>query len=149
MERLMMRVFVPAAAALALLAFQSPLTLAQAQSAEPPVTQDSTAPAAGADQAAPMAPAPAPSAAQPAPHKAKKTAHHQTLQQRFDAANTTHDGKLTKDQAAAANWSYVTRHWSQMDKDNKGYVTVADIHSYAHAAHAAHAKKPAQPATNG
>jgi len=73
----------------------------------------------------------------------KKHAHRQTLQQRFDAANTTHDGKLTKDQAAAANWPYVVNNFDAIDKDKRGYVTTDDIRAYARARHAAkHQQKP-------
>jgi len=73
--------------------------------------------------------------------------HRQTLQQRFDAANAMHDGHLTKDQAAAANWSYVLSNFAAIDKDRKGYVTVADIHAFAHARYLArHKAAPATPA---
>ena len=126
---------IPAAAVIALFAFQ-----AQAQ------TDTQAAPAAQA----PAAAAPAQTAPATTPMKAKK--HRQTLQQRFDAANSTHDGHLTKDQAAAANWPYVTNNFATIDKDRKGYVTVQDIHAFAKARHAAaHHKatpastQPAQP----
>jgi hypothetical protein len=59
------------------------------------------------------------------------------LQERFDAANTTHDGHLTQAQADAAKWTYVSKHFSVIDKDHKGYVTVDDIKAYAHAARSA------------
>ena len=132
-----MRRFVPAAAALALVAFQ-----AQAQT-----TPDTTpAPA--------TATAPSTTTAPAAPIK-KPVSHRMTLQQRFDAANTAHDGHLTKDQATAANWSYVAGNFAAMDKDKKGFVTIADIRAYARARRAerqkatpATAPKPA-PATNG
>jgi hypothetical protein len=84
--------------------------------------------------------APATSAPATAPAQKAPSHHRMTLQQRFDAANTTHDGKLTKDQAAAANWSYVTRNFAAIDKDKKGYVTVQDIHAFAKARHIAHRK---------
>jgi hypothetical protein len=116
----MMRRLIPAAAALALFA-------ATAQAQNQPTT---TTP--GATQA--------PSATAPAK---KPAAHRMTLQQRFDAANTTHDGHLTKDQAAAANWSYVVNNFAAIDKGKKGYVTVQDIHSFARERHAARHHKPA------
>ncbi len=134
-----MRRFLPAAAALALLAFQ-----AQAQ------TTDQSAPAA---LAAP-APAPAtPPAATGTPMMQKPMAHQMShrmsLQQRFDAANTSHDGKLTKDQAAAAKWPWVDRNFDAMDKDHKGYVTVEDLHNFSHMRHAQMHATPAaaQPQT--
>jgi hypothetical protein len=118
-----MRFIVPAAVALALLSFQ-----AQAQSS-------GAAPAAGQ---APTAVAPATSAAPATPSTATaKKKHHQTLQQRFDAANAAHDGHLTKDQAAAAKWPYVVNNFVGIDKDRKGYVTVDEIRAYAHAHHKA------------
>ena len=126
-----MRFIIPAAV-LMLFAVQ-----AQAQT----TTAPATAPAA---TTAPATTAPA--ASTPAPKK-----HGQTLQQRFDAANTSHDGHLTKDQATAAKWGYVTGHFSSMDKDHKGYVTVDDIRGYAKARRAAK-KAPAAapaPASNG
>jgi hypothetical protein len=119
----MMRLALPFAAALLL--------------AMPALAQTSTTPATPA----PATAAPSTSTA-PAP-AAKKTSHRQTLQQRFDAANTTHDGKLTKDQAAAANWPYVVNNFAAIDKDKKGYVTTDDIRAYARARHAAqHQQKP-------
>jgi hypothetical protein len=126
-----MRFLIPLAA-LTLLAFQ-----AQAQTATTPAPADQ-------GTSAPAAAAPAPAA----PTVTKK-AHHQTLQQRFDAANTTHDGKLTKDQAAAANWTYIVKNFDKMDKDKKGYVTVSDIRNYAKTMHAQRHHKTAAPATNG
>jgi transposase len=128
----MMRRLIPAAAAaLLLVAWQ-----AQAQ------TQTQTAPAT-TGQPAVTAPA-APSTATPAP---KPASHHRTLQQRFDAANTTHDGHLTKDQATAANWPFVANNFAAIDKDKKGYVTVKDIRAYAKARRAAHQTQKPAPAT--
>ena len=59
-----------------------------------------------------------------------------TVEQRFEKANTTHDGKLTKAQATAAKWTSVSRNFASIDKDKKGFVTVDDIKAAA-------AKKPA------
>jgi hypothetical protein len=140
-----MRFLIPAAAVL-LFAAQ-----VQAQTTTPaaPAT-----PAPAPAMAAPAAPAPA--AAMPA--KPKKVSHKITLQQHFDAANSSKDGHLTKDQATAAKWGYVTSNYSSIDKDHKGYVTVDDIRDYAKARHAAKPKKPSTapaaapatpPATNG
>lgn len=75
-----------------------------------------------------------------------RTGHkHQTMQQRFDAANVTHDGHLTEAQATAAKWKYVDTHFAAIDKDHKGYVTVDDIHAYAHANRTARHMKPGKP----
>jgi hypothetical protein len=56
-------------------------------------------------------------------------AHRMTMHQRFEQANTTHDGHLTMDQAKLGMKS-VARHFDAIDKDHKGYVTEADIHAY-------------------
>ncbi len=134
-----MRLLIPAAAALALFAVQ-----VQAQ------TTPSTTPAPAAPAASDTT-APAPATTPATPMK-KSVSHRKTLQQRFDAANTTHDGHLTKDQATAANWPYVANNFTAIDAEKKGYVTVQDIHTFAKARRAAH-QKPAtttpKPATNG
>jgi hypothetical protein len=94
--------------------------------------------------AAPVTPAPtaaAPVIAAPKP-AAKPKAPALTTDQRFEKANTSHDGKLTKAQATTAKWTTVTRNFATIDKDKKGYVTVEEIKAAA-------AKKPApkKPAT--
>jgi hypothetical protein len=120
--------------------------------AGPALAQTTTAPAAAATSA-PTAAAAAPAAVATMPPVAAPTApkkmvgHRPTLAQHFAAANTLHDGHLTKDQATAAKWSYVTKHFDAMDADKKGFVTVDDIHAYAAAHHAVHKKMvPAAPA---
>ena len=90
-----MRIFAPLLA-FPLLAFAVPV---QAQTAAP---ADATPPAAST--AAPAQP---------------RHAARQSMQQRFDAANTSHDGKLTLDQAKAG-LPRVAPHFSAVDKDNKG-----------------------------
>lgn len=142
-----MRFAIPAAAALALFAVQ-----AQAQTTTTPAP-DATTPPAATTPAAPapstMTPAPATPASPAMPTK-KTSSHRMTLQQHFDKVNTTHDGHITKDQAVAGKWSYVSRNFDAMDKDHKGYVTMDDIHAYAKA-HRAMRKAPATtaPATSG
>ena len=129
----MRRLIPAAAAALLLVAWQ-----ARAQTDTAPATTG---------QPAVTATGP-PSTGTPAP---KPASRHRTLQQRFDAANTAHDGHLTKDQATAANWPYVTNNFAAIDKGKKGYVTAQDIHAFAKARHAAHhapapaTGQPAQP----
>jgi hypothetical protein len=116
--------------------------LAQTTAAPAP----STAPATGAPaaSAAPAVAAPA----KPAKQATATTSTRMTAQQRFDAANTTHDGHLTKDQAQAARMTSTVKNWDAIDKDKKGYVTMDDMKAYAAAQRAAHhtqtttAKKP-------
>ncbi len=50
----------------------------------------------------------------------------QKLEQRFKAANKAGDGKLTPEEAKAG-MPFVGKHFDQIDKDHKGYVTMADI----------------------
>ncbi len=131
-----MRFLIPAAATLALLAVPA---LAQTTT-----TTTTAAPAAAAPAVAAPAVAP-PATATPAAPK-KMVGHKQTLQQHFDMANSTHDGHLTKDQATAAKWSYVAKNFAAMDATKKGFVTVDDIHAYAHTHHVSHKKPAAAPA---
>lgn len=48
----------------------------------------------------------------------------------FRAANTTHDGKLTPQQAEAGNMPFVAKHFSEIDTANKGYVTLREVGAY-------------------
>ncbi len=76
-----------------------------------------------------------PAQAQTAP---PKPAHpHITLEQRFEQANTTHDGHLTQAQAKAG-YRTVARHFTAIDQDKKGYVTEDDIRAYHKARRALH-----------
>jgi hypothetical protein len=87
-----------------------------------------TPPAAAPDAPAAATPAPAaPAMSAPATHA------RTTMEKRFDAANTTHDGHLTKAQAQAAHMTTTVRHFAAIDKDHKGYVTLDDISTYAKA----------------
>ena len=58
---------------------------------------------------------------------------HRSWREKFDAANTTHDGKLTRDQARAAGLHGIAHHFAQIDTDNKGYVTLQDIKTFRQA----------------
>jgi hypothetical protein len=85
-------------------------TVAAAQPAAPP-------PAAAEQPAAPP-PAPLPPAA---PHG---------MRAKFEAANATHDGKLTLAQIQAAGLRKWAKHFSQIDRDGKGYVTLQDLKAW-------------------
>ncbi|TAL94838.1 MAG: EF-hand domain-containing protein [Paraburkholderia sp.] len=50
----------------------------------------------------------------------------QQLQTRFASANTTHDGKLTREQAAA-HMPMVAKHFDEIDTQRVGYVTLPQI----------------------
>ncbi len=107
-------------------------TLALSLAALPALAQTTAAPA---PSAAPATAAPAPSAAVAAPAKPAKqasaTSHKRmTEEERFDAANTPHDGHLTEDQAKAAHMNSTVKNWDAIDKDQKGYVTMDDLKAY-------------------
>lgn len=55
---------------------------------------------------------------------------HGHLAQRFAAANTSQDGRLTLQQAEAANWRQVARHFAMIDAQHKGFVTMQDIRAW-------------------
>jgi hypothetical protein len=50
--------------------------------------------------------------------------------ERFQAANTTGDGRLTLAQAQAGSLSMIARHFDAIDTQHKGYVTLEDIRAY-------------------
>jgi hypothetical protein len=94
--------------------------------------------------APPDAPAQAaPPDAAPAPARPRAQRPRGTFAQRFNAANTTHDGKLTLEQARAARFRSVVRNFTAMDRDGKGYVTRHDVVAYRKALRAQRAA-PAQ-----
>lgn len=90
---------------------------------------------------APGGPGPAPAMA---PHA------HMPMKERFDAANSTHDGRLTLAQAQAANWRIVVNNFAAIDVDHKGYVTMQDLKQFRQERHAerqaaAHGQAPGGP----
>jgi hypothetical protein len=52
------------------------------------------------------------------------------LAQRFAAANVTHDGRLTRQQAATG-MPVVARNFDAIDLDHKGFVTMPEIRAFA------------------
>lgn len=53
----------------------------------------------------------------------------------FAAANTTHDGHLTRQQAELADWPRVAKHFGEIDTDNKGWITAEQIHAFNRSHH--------------
>lgn len=113
--------------------------------ARPSFAQSAAPAPTPAPMAAPMA-ASAPAATAPAtgvtpvstsPAGPATPHHRMTLQQRFDAADTNHDGKLTREEADAG-FPALAKHFSAIDSTGKGYVTLADIQAYLHAKREAH-----------
>ncbi|MEM5317671.1 EF-hand domain-containing protein [Paraburkholderia sp. JHI869] len=58
------------------------------------------------------------------------------VQERFAAANTTHDGKLTREQAQAG-MPRVAQHFDEIDTQKAGFVTLAQIEDFMRARAAA------------
>jgi Ca2+-binding EF-hand superfamily protein len=54
----------------------------------------------------------------------------QKIAERFQAADTNHDGKLTLEEAKAG-MPRVAAVFSQIDVENKGYVTLEQIQAFA------------------
>ena len=90
--------------------------------------------------------APAPTTPSTPTTPAPTTAAHprRTLDERFAAANTTHDGKLTLEQAKAGRLRAVARDFAIIDKSKRGYVTLDEIK--AHRAEQRAARKAAREA---
>jgi hypothetical protein len=61
----------------------------------------------------------------------------QQLQTRFASANSTQDGKLTRQQAAAG-MPMVARYFDQIDTAKAGYVTLPQIEAFMQQRAAAH-----------
>ena len=97
---------------------------------------------AGLAQTTPVAPVTAPPAAS-APAVTPKAAKPSRIEQRFTAANTTHDGHLTLDQAKTAKMSSVVKHFATIDRGGKGYVTLDDLQTAQADARAAKAQQKA------
>jgi hypothetical protein len=53
----------------------------------------------------------------------------QVIAERFAAADTNHDGKLTQSEAATG-MPRVAQYFAQIDRGNKGYVTITDIEAF-------------------
>ncbi len=69
-------------------------------------------------------------AAATVPASAGVKPEHPRFADRFNAANTTHDGHLTLAQAQAAHMGGVARQFAAIDSQGKGYVTIDDVRAY-------------------
>ncbi len=87
--------------------------------------------AAAAPVAAQATPPTAPAASSTAQHPAHAKRVYMSMDQRFQAANTTHDGHLTADQARASSHMHtVSANFDAIDKGHKGFVTEDDIRGW-------------------
>ncbi len=66
-----------------------------------------------------------------------------SVEAHFAAANTTHDGHLTREQALQADWPKVARHFDEIDTEHRGWVSVAQIHQYNKSHHKHRKTQPA------
>jgi hypothetical protein len=55
-------------------------------------------------------------------HEAMRKFH-----EKFDAANTTHDGHLTFEQAQKAGMTMIVQNFKAIDTEHRGYVTFNDV----------------------
>lgn len=56
--------------------------------------------------------------------------HSGSVEAHFDAANTTHDGHLTRMQVDQSDWKRVSKHFDEIDTDHKGWISVDQIHAF-------------------
>ena len=112
------------------------LLLAGAAHAQAPLT-GTTAPAGSPAVGTPSGETAASPAKPPRPRR-------RTLQERFEAANTTHDGHLTAEQARS-HMPAVARDFDQIDTAHAGYVTLDQILDHNRAAAAARRAAKAKP----
>ncbi len=61
---------------------------------------------------------------------ADDASRNQEIQERFATCDTNHDGKLTLNEAKGC-MPRIYDHFSRIDQQNKGYVTVAEIEAMA------------------
>jgi hypothetical protein len=76
------------------------------------------------------------------PPQPAQTIPAQRFLDRFNAANTTHDGRLTLEQAQAAQMPRLVRHFDEIDAQHKGYVTLQDIRAWRHQVRASRSGHP-------
>jgi hypothetical protein len=124
-------------AALAIVAATTPLPAARAADAPPPAVIET-----------PFRDPYVPPQAQPThPAEAKRGAALQAqvesdLAAAFAAADTTHKGTLTRDEARAAGLGYVAKHFDDIDTARRGAVSFDDLVRYLDRRRAAAAARP-------
>jgi hypothetical protein len=66
----------------------------------------------------------------PTPRSTDAPGNAQTFRQQFNAANTTHDGHLTLQQAQAGHLPQIAKNFDAIDTNHNGYVTAEDIRKF-------------------
>jgi hypothetical protein len=104
-----------------------------------PAVAQTTPPApASAAQPAPAQPPAAAATAPDAPQHGRARHGYLSLDKRFQMANTTHDGHLTREQARSADVMHtVAENFDAIDTGHKGFVTEDDIRAWYKARRAA------------
>lgn len=122
-----------------LIAFLLIASAAAAQPAQQPYPQDQPGPGpyAQPSSAQPSYAEPPEQQGGPPPGASARGGRGMKAMQKFEAANTTHDGKLTLQQAQAANLRPLVKNFAAIDREHKGYVTVQDIREWRQARRAA------------
>ncbi|RDI98843.1 EF-hand domain-containing protein [Dyella solisilvae] len=57
----------------------------------------------------------------------------QNWQKNFDAADTNHDGMLTKEEAQKGPVPFIREHFDEIDKQHRGMVSKQDVSDYVRA----------------
>ena len=71
-----------------------------------------------------------PSTAPPTEGAALRAQVERKLKQAFDAADVSHSGALTREQAAAAGLGFVAKHFDAIDRQKAGAVRFDDVKRY-------------------
>jgi len=71
-----------------------------------------------------------PSTATPAEGAALRAQVERKLKKAFDAADVSHSGSLTRQQANTAGLGFVARHFDQIDRQKAGAVRFEDVKRY-------------------
>jgi hypothetical protein len=79
---------------------------------------------------APLQPGAKPQPSAPMPPGAQPHAQVRRFIERFHAANTAGDGRLTLAQAQAGHMPMIARNFDAIDTQHRGYVTLQDIRAY-------------------
>jgi hypothetical protein len=78
----------------------------------------------------PWVPARAIDAAPPTEGAALRSQVQRKLRQAFDAADVSHSGSLTRQQANAGGLGFVARHFDEIDRQKSGAVRFEDVKRY-------------------
>jgi hypothetical protein len=70
-------------------------------------------------------------AQEPPPPPSETAPPSHPLRDRFAAANITHDGRLTREQAEAGGLRMVAKNFDAIDINHHGYVTLEDVKAFA------------------